>query len=211
MRSKGASVGSEDTVVSGIMEKNERKKNMAKIIMFMADGCEEVEALMTVDLIRRAGLEISMVSVSGNQMINGSHGIVMKADEMFESADYSDCEMLILPGGLVGTNNLKAHKGVNEKLAEFNQAGKMVAAICAAPTALAAAGVMKGKKATCYPGMSDGLTENGCAYEDVPVVVSENSITGRSLGAAVDFASAIITHFSGEEAAEKVKKAIVVY
>lgn len=183
---------------------------MAKIMMFMADGCEEVEALMTVDLIRRAGLEISMVSVTGNEMICGSHQIMIKADEMFEHADYSDCEMLILPGGGVGTKNLKKHEGVTEKLKEFNRDGKMLAAICAAPTALAAAGVMQGKKATCYPGMSEGLTGQGCAYEDVPVVVSENTITGRSLGAAVSFASAIITHFCGPEAAKKVQTAIVV-
>lgn len=184
---------------------------MAKIMMFMADGCEEVEALMTVDLIRRAGIALSMVSITGNEMICGSHRIMIKADEMFENADYSDCEMLILPGGGVGTENLKKHPGVTEKLQEFNRNGKMLAAICAAPTALAAAGVMDGKKATCYPGMSEGLTKYGCAYEDVPVVVSENTITGRSLGAAVDFASAIITHFCGSAAAQKVQKAIVVY
>ena len=126
---------------------------MKKVVVFLADGFEEVEGLTVVDLLRRAGAVVETVSVMGKLQIDGAHGIQVEADELFEKAFFDDAELLVLPGGMPGTLHLKEHKGLADLLCKFNEKGKRIAAICAAPTVFGALGLLKEKAACCYPGM----------------------------------------------------------
>ena len=115
---------------------------MSKSLIFLAPGYEEVEMLTVVDMLRRAGIEINMVSITGTLEVTGSHNITIKADQLFANADFNSTDMLILPGGMPGTNNLLAYKPLTDKLVEFNNSGKAVAAVCAAPSVLGALGIL---------------------------------------------------------------------
>ncbi len=180
---------------------------MSKLCIFMADGVEEVEALAVVDLVRRAGIDIDMVSIMGKSRIEGSHKILIEADRLLEDMDPSDYDGLICPGGLKGTNNLKADKRVAELIVKFKDEGKLTAAICAAPTVLGAAGILEGKNATCYPGMEDGLT--GANKLTDKVVCDGTIITSRGMGTAIDFGLAIVEYFKDEKAANELAEKIV--
>ena len=107
---------------------------MKKVCVFLADGFEEIEGLTVVDILRRAGIDTETVSVMGRKQINGSHGIIVEADKVFEEADIADADMIVLPGGMPGTLNLKAHEGLKTQILSFDSQGKYIAAICAAPT-----------------------------------------------------------------------------
>ena len=134
---------------------------MAKVYEFLANGFEEVEALAPVDILRRGGVEVKMVSITGSNLVESSHGVVVKADLLFENiTDFSDADLLMLPGGMPGSKNLNEHEGVRKALKEQFEKGKRVAAICAAPLVLASVGLLKGKKATIYPGMESYLGED---------------------------------------------------
>lgn len=161
---------------------------MSRVNVFFATGYEEVEALTVVDILRRAGIETDMVSVTGEKSVTGSHGITIQMDKLFEEIDDS-AEMIVLPGGIPGTPNLKAHKGLADLINSYNGAGKYIAAICAAPTVYGEMGLLKGKKATCYPGLEDGLT--GAVMSEASVVTDGNIITSRGLGTAIDFGLAL--------------------
>ena len=180
---------------------------MSKICIFMADGVEEVEALSVVDLVRRAGITIDMVSIMGKKSIDGSHGIVIEADKLIEDISFDDYDGLVCPGGLKGTNNLKADDRVAELIRKFFNEKKLVSAICAAPTVLGAAGVLEGKNATCYPGCEDGLT--GANKLTDKVVKDGNLITSRGMGTAIDFGLAIVEYFTDEAIANDLAKKIV--
>lgn len=130
---------------------------MKKVVVFLADGFEEVEGLTVVDLLRRAGAVVETVSVMEKLQIDGAHGIQVEADELFEKAFFDDAELLVLPGGMPGTLHLKEHKGLADLLCKFNEKGKRIAAICAAPTVFGALGLLKEKAACCYPGMEEQL------------------------------------------------------
>ena len=125
---------------------------MAKVYVFFADGFEEVEALTTVDLLRRANVEVVMTSIMGKNTVTGAQGITVCTDKIFEEIDPSDADMLILPGGQPGTTNLSQYKPLTDLLTEWNAKGKKMAAICAAPTVFGGLGLLNGRKATCYPG-----------------------------------------------------------
>lgn len=180
---------------------------MKKIGIFMADGCEEIEGLTVVDMVRRAKFEIIMISITGKKEITGSHGIVFQADALKEDVDYAQLDGLVLPGGMPGTLNLGADGLVNEKIKEFAAEGKLVAAICAAPSVLGAAGILQGKKATCHPGFEDKLT--GAEYHADSVVTDGNVITSRGMGTAIEFALEIVRYFVGAEVAEHVREGLV--
>ena len=173
----------------------------------MADGVEEIEGLTVVDLARRAGIEIDMVSIMGRQEINGSHGIRFMADKLIEDIKFGDYDGLVCPGGVKGTQNLKADERVAALIREFCAAGKLVSAICAAPTVLGAAGVLEGKKATCYPGCEDGLT--GATALTDKVVRDGNIITSRGMGTATDFGLALIEYLIDSKAADEMAAKIV--
>ncbi len=179
---------------------------MKKIYVFLADGFEEVEALTVVDLLRRAQCDVSMVSVSGNQMVHSAHGIDIKADCLFDAVT-DDADMLVLPGGLQGTANLKKHTGLSALVSNYNKAGKFVTAICAGPTVLGHFGLLTNKKACCYPNMEDGLLGADVSYD--PVTVDGNIITGRGLGVAIPFALKLIEVLVGPEVSANVKTSIV--
>ena len=127
------------------------------IYLFLATGFEECEALGIVDTCRRAGLEVNIVSITGELVVRSAHGVGICADTLFEDNDYTNATMLALPGGIPGATNLYAYAPLRELLIEHAKAGKALAAICAAPLVLGLLGLLKGKKATCYPGFEDKL------------------------------------------------------
>ncbi|MFW5630100.1 MAG: DJ-1 family glyoxalase III [Acetivibrio ethanolgignens] len=179
---------------------------MSKVYIFLAEGFEEVEALMTVDIVRRAGISMEMVSVTEEKRVTSSHGIVLEADSLYEEINPAEADMLVLPGGMPGTRNLAAHKELVEQLKAFHRTGKKLAAICAAPSVLGAHGILEGKKATCYPGFEKELI--GAEVVKEPCVVDGNVITARGLGAAVEFGLAIVEQLLGAEKAAKIKEQI---
>lgn len=180
---------------------------MGKIAVFFADGCEEIEGLTVVDMLRRAKQEVVSVSVTGSKEIHGSHDIIFQADTMFEETDMAAFDGVVLPGGLKGTANLAVHAGVLAAVQEFAKAGKLVSAICAAPSVLGQAGILKGKRATCHPGWEEKLT--GAATSQESVVIDGNIITSRGMGTAIDFSLAIIQYLADEETVANVRKGIV--
>ena len=179
---------------------------MAKVYAFVADGMEEVECLAVCDCLRRAKVDVKLVSIMGRKMVTGSHGFKIEADCLFEEIE-DDADVLFLPGGLVGTNNLKAHKGLAEMLKAHAAAGKRLAAICAAPTILKSLGLLEGRRATCYPGVEDEM-ENVILTETA-VVVDDNIITSQGVGTAIDFALKLIEVLDGEEKAKEIAESIV--
>lgn len=166
--------------------------------LFLDNGFEEIEAITTIDLLRRAGIELTTVSITGKEMVLGAHNIVVKADELFDDIDFSGAEMLILPGG---PSHLDQHAGLCELLKVHNDANKLIAAICAAPSVLGRLGILKGKQATCYPGFENALGES---YVGGLVVESKNIITAKGPGLTADFAFCIIEKLAGSDVADDV-------
>lgn len=175
--------------------------------VFLADGLEEIEGLTVVDILRRAGVEVVTISVSGKKEVTGAHQITILADELFEQVDFKKLHGVVLPGGMPGTLNLMKHEGVNRILHQFDEEGKLVAAICAAPSVLGQAGLLKGRKATCYPGFEEKLT--GAATLAEPVVQDGNIITSRGMGTAIPFALSLTAYFQGQEKAEEIGASII--
>ena len=159
---------------------------MSKAVVFFADGTEECEALLVVDLLRRAKVEVIVASAMGRRELVSSHKIPLTADALAEEVDYSDVDMVVLPGGIPGTPNLAANKTVTETCAAFAKAGRKVAAICAAPSILASLGLLEGRNATAHAGFQDQLA--GAIVHDEEVVVDGNITTSYGLGGAIPFA-----------------------
>ena len=180
---------------------------MKKACVFLAEGFEEVEGLMIVDLLRRAGVETYMISVSGEQKVTGSHKIAIDADCLFEEMDFTDVDLLMLPGGLPGTDHLMAHEGLEKLLKEFYAQGRYLAAVCAAPSVFGKFGFLEGRRACSHPCREDVLT--GAEVVKDPVVVDGHIITGRRLGAAIPLGLTLISLLVDEKTAEDVKNAIV--
>lgn len=180
---------------------------MAKICVFTADGFEEIEGLTVVDLLRRAGAEVLMVSVGDELTVKGAHNIELKADVLFDETCYEDADVLVLPGGMPGTLNLRNHEKLCGLLKEFAAKDKKIAAICAAPMILGELGLLKGKKATCYPGFEDKLIEAEVCTDRV--VRDGNITTSRGLGTAIPFALELISQLYGKEKAEEIKKSVI--
>lgn len=178
-----------------------------KICVFLADGFEEIEGLTVVDLLRRAGAEVTTVSITGQYIIHGAHGINVQADKLFEEMDYTEQDMAVLPGGMPGTLRLGEHEGLKAVLNQFYQNEKFIAAICAAPSVLGKLGFLNGRKATSYPGFEEQLL--GAELVTEPVAVSDFVITSRGLGTAIDFSLALIKVLLGSEKAESIKSAII--
>lgn len=179
---------------------------MNRVYLFLADGFEVVEGLTVVDMLRRADIDITTVSITGRKEVKSSHNVIIMADELFGDSDYQDADMLILPGGMPGTVNLMNFNPLAQLLKQFNEQNKMLAAICAAPGVLGVNGVLKGKKAVCYPGHEEKLQD--AVFTNEGVVKDKNVITGRGMGSAIDFSLEIIRYFGGEEKAEAIAKAI---
>ncbi len=180
---------------------------MKKIGIFLADGFEEIEGLTVVDILRRAGMEAVMVSIMGRKEICGSHKISVQADELYEDIDVAALDGVVLPGGMPGTLNLGAHAGVNETIKSFAAEGKLVAAVCAAPSVLGQAGLLQGKKAACYPGFEDKLTGAEVVYDEV--AEAGNIITSRGMGTTIAFALRITAFLAGEDKAQDLAEKII--
>jgi 4-methyl-5(b-hydroxyethyl)-thiazole monophosphate biosynthesis len=177
------------------------------VYMFLANGFEEIEALYTVDVLRRAGVDIKTVGV-GDKTITGSHGIAVLCDATTSEIEPTDeLEMVILPGGLPGSTNLDSDACVDKFISFASENGKFICAICAAPFILGKRGILKGKRAICYPGFENQL--DGATIVDDGCVRDGNIITGRAMGSADDFAFTILSALRGEEIATKIKNAII--
>lgn len=174
--------------------------------IFLADGFEEIEGLTVVDLLRRAGIETDTISIMDSKEIKGAHNIIVYADKLFKEIGDKDYDMLVLPGGMPGTLNLGAHQGVIALVEKFAAEGKNISAICAAPSVLGDHGILKGKRAVCYPGFEERLT--GAIVSKEKVEVDQNIITSRGMGTAIDFGLAIIEKLLNKEAALKIQTSI---
>lgn len=178
-----------------------------QVCVFLADGFEEIEGLTVVDLLRRANIHVTTVSITGDKVIHGAHGIDVQADTLFEQMEYEAQDMLVLPGGMPGTLHLGEHKGLKLLLQQFYDNKKYLAAICAAPSVFGKYGFLKGRVATSYPGFEEELV--GAEYMKDAVVVSDFIITSRGLGTAIPFSLTLIEQLVGKEKAKAIGKAII--
>lgn len=181
---------------------------MKNIYVHLAEGFEEIEAVSIIDVLRRAGLKVITVSVINNRIVKGSHNIEIKADLLFEEVDYSLGEMIILPGGMPGAKNLNDHEGLKSKIIEYEKNGKYLAAICAAPIVFGNLGILKDKRAVCYPGYEAHLP--GAIVTCTPYMVDGKIITGRGVGAALQFALEIVRILKGEEQVLQLRNAMLI-
>jgi 4-methyl-5(b-hydroxyethyl)-thiazole monophosphate biosynthesis len=181
---------------------------MDQIAIHLADGFEEIEAITIIDVLRRAGLNVVTVSVTGNLLVTGAHFIEVKADLLFEDFDYSLGKMIILPGGMPGAKNLNEHEGLKSQIIDYHKNNKYLAAICAAPLVFGNLGLLKGKKAVCYPGFETYLI--GAEIYDTPFMADNHVITGRGVGAALGFSLEIVKILVGERSALQLAKALLV-
>lgn len=180
---------------------------MSKAVMFLADGLEECEALIVVDILRRGGVEVKTASIMEGKTIHSSHGIIFEADTKASKPDYSEYDMVILPGGLKGTQNLAKSAVASKVLKDYAaDETKLVAAICAAPSILGDLGLLQGKKATCFPGFEQHL--NGAEYTAEPVTEDGRFITGKGMGAAIPFGLHLLARLEGAEKAEEIRQKI---
>ncbi|WP_026524896.1 DJ-1 family glyoxalase III [Butyrivibrio sp. MB2005] len=180
---------------------------MANIAIFLANGFEEIEALTVVDLCRRAGLTIDMVSVTDSLQVTGSHGIEVKADKVIDDLDFDAMDMLVLPGGMPGTTNLENTEKLMENICAFDSKGKFISAICAAPGVFGRAGLLQGKKACVFPGLEGEL--KGADVQMSETTVDGHILTSRGMGTAMAFGLAIVERFCGKETADELGKKVV--
>ncbi len=180
---------------------------MKKIYVFLADGFEEIEALTVVDLLRRAQLEVVTVSIQEKTQVMGSHRIPVTADALFSRTDCSQGDLLVLPGGAVGTQNLEKCRPLLDLVKAYAAQDRKIAAICAAPTILARLRLLDDRKATCYPSMMEELVNARKTTE--AVAVDKNITTSRGLGTAVDFSLELIAQLISPEKAKEIAESIV--
>ena len=181
---------------------------MKNITVHLAEGFEEIEAISIIDVLRRAEFKVEVVSITGELEVTGSHNIKVTADALFEDIDYSVIDMIVLPGGMPGAANLKAHSGLREQILNFNDSEKPMAAICAAPMVFGNLGLLKEKQATCYPGFEDEL--HGAIITGEAVAEAGNIITGKGAGVAIKFALKIVEKFKGKEVADDLGAKMIV-
>lgn len=177
-----------------------------KLYAFLADGFETVEALGVVDILRRGGVEVCTVSISDSHQVVTSHKVPVIADALFDECDFADGDAVFLPGGLPGTTKLEAHEGLAGLIDSFYSEGKYIAAICAAPSILGHHGILRGRKATCFPGYEKDL--EGAEATGEGVTVDGRIITGKGMGKTVDFGLKILELLTDKANADSIKKKI---
>ena len=183
---------------------------MKSSYLFLAPGFEEVEALTPVDVMRRAGIDVKTVSVTASRDVEGAYGVTVKADMTFDEADFSDCDWLVLPGGMPGATNLYECKPLCSLLLKHNAEGGHIAAICASPAVvLGGLGLLDGKEATCYPGFESVAPKS--IFPDRKVVVSGNIVTANGPSSALVFALAIVAEAMGDSVAKQVGEGMLFY
>ena len=178
---------------------------MKKAVVFLADGFEECEGLLAVDILRRAGIETTMASVTGRLNVVSSRHIKIRADVLAGDVDFSDADIIVLPGGRLGTVNLSKSRIVATQCRRFAEE-KMIAAVCAAPSLLAALGLLEGRRATCHPDYEGEM--RGATVTREAVTVDGNIITGQGLGATIPFALAIVAALTEKKIADHIAAAI---
>lgn len=193
----------------GISARKERRNevNMSEVSMFFGTGYEEVEALAVVDILRRAGIGTDMVSITGTRNVTGSHNITVEMDKLLEDVDFENTKMIILPGGMPGTKNLENCEILMEQLDKFYEEKKAIAAICAAPSILGHRGMLKGRRACCYPSFESHL--EGAQVTENPCEVSDYMITARGMGCAIDFGLAVTAYLRDRETAQNIAEQIL--
>jgi 4-methyl-5(b-hydroxyethyl)-thiazole monophosphate biosynthesis len=180
---------------------------MSKVCVLFADGFEEIEAITIVDILRRAEVDVTTVGIDGTR-VQGSHSIVVEADKALGDVSDESWDMVILPGGLPGATNLRDHPDVQQLLKTQSSSGGRLAAICAAPIALGAAGVLEGKRATSYPGFEAELIGADCVEDRV--VVDGNVITSRGPGTSIEFALTLVSELRGAQVAAALRQGMLV-
>ena len=177
------------------------------IYVFFATGTEEIEALATVDILRRAGLPVEIVSITNSRTVVGAHGIRVEADKLLKDADFFDAEMLVLPGGMPGATNLADCADLVERIRDHVYLGRPVAAICAAPLVFGRMGLLEGKRATCYPGFEGELKGATCTG----ALVEQDGlfITGKGPAAAFEFGYAIVERLKDKATADALAKGML--
>ena len=176
---------------------------MAKVYVFLANGFEDIEALIPIDVLRRGNVEVITVSTTDTDIVESAHGVGIRADVMFDDCDFADADLLMLPGGMPGASNLFAHEAVCKALLSQQEQGKKIAAICASPAVvLAQLGILDGKKATCYPGFEQMLTT--ADYTGELVTVDGNITTGEGPAAAFPYAYTILADLVDEQTASQI-------
>lgn len=179
---------------------------MKTVYAFLADGMEEVEALMVIDLLRRTKkLNVVTVSVKEELLIESSHDIKLYADKNIDEINFDEGACIFLPGGIPGTPNLAACDKLMQQIVKYNREGKLLAAICAAPSIYGELGLLKDKNATCYPGFEDKLS---CKNYGGSVVTDGNFVTGKGLGVALEMGLELIRVLVDEETSDEVARAI---
>ena len=174
---------------------------------FLATGFEEVEALAPVDILRRGGIEIKTVSITGDLVVESAHGVGIRADLLFGEADLASADLLMLPGGLPGATNLNDHEGLRRALTEHNARGRRIAAICAAPLVLGGLGLLEGRRATCYPGFEKYMA--GATYTAELFTTDGNITTGRGPAAVLPYSYAILEQLAGADTAKAVRDGMI--
>lgn len=180
---------------------------MKKVALFLAEGFEETEALGTLDVLRRAQIPVETVSISNDRKVTGSHDITVIADSTFNEVDFAAVEVLVLPGGMPGAKHLNEHEGLKNLLTEFNEQGKHIAAICAAPMVLGGLRLLDGKRVTCYPGFEPELI--GAKVTGENVVVDGNITTGKGPGLVFDFALQLVEQIAGLSVRREVQEGLL--
>jgi len=174
---------------------------MAKAYVFLADGFEDIEALGTIDILRRAGIEVKTVSITDSHTVESAHGMKVEADILFEKNNFSDGDMLVLPGGMPGAANLNAHDGLRSVLLLHDDNKMRIAAICAAPMILGKLGILQGRRATCYPGFEEHLDE--ATYTSELVTTDGHITTGEGPAATFAFAYELVRLLTGDNTADR--------
>ncbi len=180
---------------------------MKKIAIPLATGFEETEAITVIDILRRANLDVTTISIGETLVVDGAHGIKVNADKLFGEIDFDKMDMIVLPGGMPGTINLDNHIELKKRVIEFDLDEKWIGAICAAPSIIGKLGLLEDKEATCYPSFEDKLFN--AKISEKTTVVADNIITSRGLGTAIEFALTIVENLVSKENAEKLAKAII--
>lgn len=179
---------------------------MKTIFIFLTTGFEDIEVIATIDILRRAELNVKSVSLTDSKQVMSSHQILVTADLMFDQVDFTEAELLILPGG---TTRFNEHENMKKELLAFANKGEKVAAICASPMVLGGLGLLDGKKATCYPGFEQYL-KGATLQTDKSVVVDGNITTGRGPGLTIDFALNLVEQLAGKEKRDTVAAGLLV-
>lgn len=177
---------------------------MASVLVPLAQGCEELEAVTVIDLLRRAGIDVVTAGLDG-QPVRASRGVTLLPDMSLDAALQQEFDMIILPGGLPGADHLRDDSRVIDLLKKMAAADRFTAAICAAPRVLARAGLLDGKRATSFPGALDIDTIPGLVYQETAVVTDDKVITSRGPGTAMDFALTLIETLVGREKRDEVE------